>query len=102
MAKVNFSFSADDKEDADIIRALDRSKNKSELIRDALRAYLGEMRERPLDVTLEDVYSLLLQIHREGVNVTNYQNENHVRPHFDDEPLDIADALDGLGEWERE
>jgi hypothetical protein len=93
MAKVTISFTIYDHGDRDLLNWLSRlpKRRKSGAIREALREHLRS------GVTLGDVYQAVLNLNHKldaGVIVTKTDN---TREPLDDEPPDVAAALDNLG-----
>jgi len=66
MAKVHISFTLDSERDKRLVRWLDglAKGQKSEAIREALAAHLGQS-----DVTLRDIYEAIQDLKRSGVVV---------------------------------
>ena len=84
--KTVIPVSMDTDRDRDIIEWLDQRGNRSQAIREALRAYIGQGA-----ITLADVYHAVQDLKRAGVVVSD-----NPQPAAD-EPDDIADTLDNLG-----
>jgi hypothetical protein len=92
MGSVTISFTLDSKGDLDLLRWLSTlpRRGKSEAIRDALRANLGNA-----GITLADVYRLLLEVKsgmKAGVVIAGDGQQA-----ISTEPADIAARLDRLG-----
>ena len=90
MAKQAITFVVDSSRDRDILHWLDGQANKSAAIREAIRAHL----ERGT-VTLTEVYEAIQDLKQGG-----WIPERGAVPagrRDDDEPGDVAEALDSLG-----
>jgi hypothetical protein len=93
MAKRVLSFTLDSEADRDLIRWLDRQKNRSAAIRDAIRDHLGRG-----GVTIDDVYRAVRALDRKiqaGIVVAD-ASQRSVEDW--DEPPEAAAALDALAE----
>jgi len=94
MATVTVSFTVDGEKDRDLVRWLDglARRKRSEAIRQALRAHLGQG-----GVTLGDVYQAVKALERKlgtSVVVASTSLSDRDEP---DAPPDVLAALDSLG-----
>ena len=90
MARQTITFVVDRERDRDILRWLEEQENKSAAIRAAIRAHLGRS-----GITLADVYEAIQDLKRGAwLAVPNAQAPAEVD---NDEPPDVAAALDSLG-----
>jgi metal-responsive CopG/Arc/MetJ family transcriptional regulator len=87
MAKVTVSFTLDSEQDRDLARWLDGlpKRGRSEAIRDALRAHLGQG-----SITLGDIYAAIMELKRQIATQSDHIPTN-------EEPPDLAAVLDNLG-----
>lgn len=90
MSRQTVTFVLDTERDRDIVRWLEAQENKSAAIREAIREHQGRS-----TVTLADVYEAVLEL-RQGHWVLGPETEVG-EPANDEEPPDVAAALDGLG-----
>lgn len=90
MAKQAITFVVDGDRDRDILHWLDGQTNKSAAIREAIRAHL----ERGT-VTLAEVYEAIQDLKQGGWVPSADAVASRRRD--DDEPEDVAEALDSLG-----
>ena len=91
MAKQAITFVVDSDRDRDILHWLEGQANKSAAIREAIRAHL----ERGT-VSLSEVYEAIQELKQVGWAPPADREVGHRRPD-DDEPEDVAEALDSLG-----
>jgi len=90
MARQTITFVLDTVRDRDILHWLEGQENKSAAIRAAIRAHLGRG-----GITLTDVYEAIQDLKRCGW-MTGSGAQAPAAIH-NDEPPDVAAALDGLG-----
>ena len=90
MAKITVTFSLDSERDKRILRWLEGlpKRKKSEAIREALAAHLGQN-----GITLQDVYEAVMDLKRSGLAVASQDDS---RPQSD-VPADVLDNLSNLG-----
>ena len=92
--KTIISFSIDTERDADLfdwIKSIPDGQ-RSSLIRDALRNHIDP--QAGSDVTLRDIMQEIQDLKRHGIAV---QGDTYKTGHYDEEPPDIANALNNLG-----
>ena len=90
MAKVTISFTLDDSRDKRILRWLEGlpKRKKSEAIREALTAHLGQN-----GITLQDIYEAIMDLKRSGLVVASQDGSGPQS----DVPADVLDNLSNLG-----
>jgi hypothetical protein len=90
MARQTITFVLDTVRDRDILHWLEGPQNKSAAIREAIRAHLGHS-----GITLADVYEAIQNLKRGGWMPGAGAQAKAVADN--DEPPDVAAALDSLG-----
>lgn len=90
MARQTITFVLDTIRDRDILRWLEGQENKSAAIREAIRAHLGRS-----GITLVDVYEAIQDLKRGGWMPGSETQAPAAA--VNDEPPDVAAALDSLG-----
>jgi len=90
MAKITVTFSLDSERDKRILRWLEGlpKRKKSEAIREALTAHLGQN-----GITLQDIYEAIMDLKRSGLAVAP---QDDTKPQSD-VPADVLDNLGRLG-----
>ena len=90
MAKITVTFSLDSERDKRILRWLEGlpKRKKSEAIREALTAHLGQN-----GITLRDIYEAVMDLRRSGLVVVS-QDDSGPQPNI---PPDVLDNLGKLG-----
>jgi hypothetical protein len=90
MAKITVTFSLDSERDKRILRWLEGlpKRKKSEAIREALTAHLGQN-----GITLQDIYEAVMDLRRSGLVIASQDGSGPQS----DVPADVLDNLSKLG-----
>ncbi len=94
MARQTITFVLDSERDWDVLRYLEAQTIKSAAIREVIRGHA-----RRSDVTLDDIYEAIQELKGRTLALPPEAQEGGRSP--DEEPSDVAAALDSLGLRER-